>query len=287
MLSLCTSLTRNAPHFTSRTHHDRTSAHAAARLKPTAPQHLSHLAARNRGAAAEPHLATSGAGGAAARLDDPRSAPRSAGDACGAGPAAAGAGRALFRPGRAAGPHSGGGPGGATGGERRRTRGYALGAMVPPAGARLLPLPGRGPLLGVLLLLLLCSGGGCVPRRRPAGPPVVLGKSRAGGGAGRARSGAVPVFMPRGTAGSGSAGRPGPAERRFGGPWGAAAACYRAHCERLETTRSAQSAAQATSVTGLCCRERAVAHSKYAEPVCLIGPTELNVSCSLRPLISS
>lgn len=194
MLSLCTSLTRNAPHFTSRTHHDRTSAHAAARLKPTAPQHLSHLAARNRGAAAEPHLATSGAGGAAARLDDPRSAPRSAGDACGAGPAAAGAGRALFRPGRAAGPHSGGGPGGATGGERRRTRtrGYALGAMVPPAGARLLPLPGRGPLLGVLLLLLLCSGGGCVPRRRPAGPPVVLGKSRAGGGAGRARSGAEP-----------------------------------------------------------------------------------------------
>ncbi|KAM6123485.1 lysosomal phospholipase A and acyltransferase isoform 2-T2 [Phoenicopterus ruber ruber] len=46
--------------------------------------------------------------------------------------------------------------------------------MVPPAGARLLPRPGGSPLLSLLLLLLLCPGGGCLPRRRPAGPPVVL-----------------------------------------------------------------------------------------------------------------
>lgn len=45
----------------------------------------------------------------------------------GAGPVAAGAGRALFRPGRAAGPHSGGGTGGVTGREQTRPRGYALG----------------------------------------------------------------------------------------------------------------------------------------------------------------
>lgn len=59
--------------------------------------------------------------------------------------------------------------------------------MVPPAGARLLPPSGGSPFLSLVLLLLLlllfCPGGGCLPRRRPAGPPVVLGKSRGVGGA--------------------------------------------------------------------------------------------------------
>lgn len=106
-----------------------------------------------------------------------RGSLRSAGDAC-----EGGAGRVLLRPGRAAGPHSGGG---SPGGVSRRARAWwrlpalrlCAGVMVPPAGVR-----GGFPLLSLLLLLLLCPGGGCLPRRRPAGPPVVLGKSRGAAG---------------------------------------------------------------------------------------------------------
>lgn len=117
--------------------------------------------------------------------------PQSAGDACGGGAGCrrGGAGRALFWPGRAG--QQGCTPAAAAPAEWRRRRrlpapGLCAGVMVPPAGARLLPPSGGSPFLSLVLLLLLllfCPGGGCLPRRRPAGPPVVLGKSRGVGGA--------------------------------------------------------------------------------------------------------
>lgn len=290
VLCLYTSPTWNAPYFTSRSHQDRTSAHAAPWGEPTAPQRLSHLTARSWGAVAGPHPATSGAGGTAAQLDSPRSALRSAADACRGG---AGCGRGGASPFQA-----GPGSGAALRRRHRRSDGkgadaaawLCAGAMVPPAGARLLPRPGRSPLLSILLLLL-CSGGGCLPRRRPAGPPVVLGKSRAGA---RGGHGAVPC--PCGCRGAQRArrrrvplcwGTPLASALLRGGPWagwGAAAACHRARCAQLKTTGLAHRAAQ--SVTGLCYRQGSPSSQQIAKPICLIGPTELNVSCSLCPLIS-
>lgn len=117
----------------------------------------------------------------------------------GAGPAAAGAGRALFRPGRAAGPHSGGGTGGVRGREQTRPRGYALGRWC------------RRPALGSSRARegapssasFSCCSAPAVGACRAAGPRGRLWcwvRAGRGRGAGMEPCRAVPVWVPRGAA---------------------------------------------------------------------------------------
>lgn len=154
--------------------HDR----GCSRVRRSPPHGAAEATAGSR------HRSPGARGGGKEELGNPRSgSPRSAGDSSrGRAPCRgrAGAERALFSPRGPAGREGRDGTGRGTGRRRLPAAGLCAGVMVPPAGARLLPRSGGSSVLSILLLLLLCPGGDCLPRRRPVGPPVVLGKSRAG-----------------------------------------------------------------------------------------------------------